>query len=405
MRTSFLLGLLLFFLSGCDPLGDRLPGFRSRTACGPHGPERRKEAPAPRQPESPTFRQLDTTFLLTAVRFPDGYDWQRDTAYGSVPFELLLYRDFEPVLTLSSGPDACFVPDPDRHHLLSGHLYTERMADGQTRVGRDGVELFRFPGREFLVGLLEDGDDLYTLSRSADGEGFSYRKNGTPLLLRSNGTPFGDLTDPSYGPSGALYRDLEQICFCFSTGSGPDRNCFYVCDGAENPVSELPPGTAVLDLKRRDGRNLVLSSPCKGHDLTEGRIWPERAYFALTGRFLDRSGRPFSGYLNDGALDEVVPLCPEEAVLYRSGRHTLALSVDASDIVRWYGTDGDGQEETPCYFLTPGCACLNGRQLWLALTPRDTRQGPFVRNGTRVWRIDVNGYVSRLSVRVSLRPS
>jgi len=267
------------------------------------------------------------------------------------------------------------------------------------------VELFRFPGREYLVGLLEDGDDLYTLSRAADGEGFSYRKNGTPLLIHSDGAPFGDLTDPSYGPTGALYRDQEQICFCFSTRDGVDRSHFYVCDGTETWMSELPPGAAVLDLKRRGGRNWALSSPCRGRSLAEGRIWPERADYALTGRFLDEAGRPFSGYLNAGALDEVEFLCPEEAVLYRSGWHTLAVSADAKGIVHWYGPEGNGQEETPCRFPTPGCAALVGREWWLALTPRDTRQRPFVRSGTQVREIDVNGYISRLSVRVSLRPN
>ena len=188
------------------------------------GPD--EPGPAP----GPVF-QLDTTVYYSAVRFPDGYDWQRDTAYGSVPFELLLYRDFEPALTLPSGPDACFVPDPDRHHLAGGHLYTERMADGQTRIGRDGVELFRFPGREYLVGLLEDGEDLYTLSRPAKGDGFTFRRNGDVLLRQPSGTPFGSLTDPSYGPSGALYRDQEQVCFCYASGKGPQQTFHAVRDG------------------------------------------------------------------------------------------------------------------------------------------------------------------------------
>ena len=118
-----------------------------------HPPASGPEDPAPAPPP-------DTTVWLSAVRFPKDYDWQRDTAYGTAPFELVLYRDFAPELVLSFGPDACFVADPDRHHILSGHLYTERIADGCTRIGRDGRELFRFGQREFLVGLLEDGNDL-----------------------------------------------------------------------------------------------------------------------------------------------------------------------------------------------------------------------------------------------------
>lgn len=401
MKTSFLPWILAAALVACDPLGDRLPGFRSRSECGPHGPGRRAE-PEPEATDTLAFRPLhpaDTAVYFSAVRFPDGYDWQRDTAYGSVAFELLLYKDFEQVLALPSGADACFVPDPDRHHLLSGHLYTERMADGQTRIGRDGVELFRFPGREYLVGLLEDGEDLYTLSRPAKGPGFSFRKNGTPLLVRTDGAPFGDLSDPSYGATGALYRDQSQVCFCFAAGSAAERDIYAVRDGQEERQTGAD-GT-VLDAKRHQGAVLLLGTDYRDASLREGRIWPEGASFAVTGRFAEGIGA-YSGYLDAGVWDGPTRLCREEATLYRAQRETCAVSVDGSGTVRWYGPDGEGQEPLPCHFLTPACAAFIGGRPWLALTPRDTRYRPYVQTGTQVREVDVNGYVSSLSVTVSL---
>ena len=160
MRNLAFLSLLALgvLLPGCVLLEDGLTGARRRTDCS-------REGARPQRPRSGSAlpgldAAADTTLWICAVRFPEGYDWQRDTAYGSIPFELVLYKDFAPVLTLPSGPEACFTPDPARHHLLEGHLYTERFQDGQTRIGRDGVELCRFDGREMLAGLLEDGGDL-----------------------------------------------------------------------------------------------------------------------------------------------------------------------------------------------------------------------------------------------------
>ena len=97
-------------------------------------------------------------------------------------------------------------------------------------------------------------------------------------------------------------------------------------------------------------------------------------------------------------------MCSEEAALYRTSRGTFAVSVDKGGTVRWYGPES-GQEPLPCHFLTTACASFAGGVPWLALTPRDTRRRPFVRRGTRVQEVDINGYVSSLEVEISLRPN
>ena len=403
MKSSILSLLLVTALAACEPLEPGIVSFRSRSDRGPHLPGGgRPGGLSPGGPGTLPDIRPDTALFFSAVRFPDGYDWQRDTAYGSVPFELLLYKDFVPVLTLPSGADACFVPDPDRHHLLSGHLYTERMVDGETLVGRDGVELFRFPGREYLVGLLADGDDLHTLSRPAKGSGFTYRKNGEVLLRQTDGTPFGDLNTPSYGATGALYRDQEAVCFCFSTGKDAGKQFYAVQDGQERRLTELPAGSFVLDLRLRQGQPLCLETTARGYWIGEGRIWPQLPGLAVTGRFADGAGGSFSGYLDETGAPRRV--CSEEAALYRTSRGTFAVSVDKGGTVRWYGPES-GQEPLPCHFLTTACASFAGGVPWLALTPRDTRRRPFVRRGTRVQEVDINGYVSSLEVEISLRPN
>ena len=379
------------------------PDARMRIDCerGTSPPSATAHPPAPGPDDPAPAPPPDTTVWLSAVRFPKDYDWQRDTAYGTAPFELVLYRDFAPELVLPFGPDACFVADPDRHHILSGHLYTERIADGCTRIGRDGRELFRFGQREFLVGLLEDGDDLYTLSRSVSGQGFSFRKNGEVLLSRTDGIPFGRLDDPSYGPTGALYRDGGAPVFCFRMDFPGGTSLYRVQDGRESPLKESLPGTRVLDLKVRDGRPLVLHPLSSSGGLQDGRIWPEGKAYAVTGRFPDGAGGWFSG-VRDAADSAPRRLCSEDATLYRTAEADFAVSTDAEGTVRWYGPSGSGRSDGPCLFPGPGCAAAAGTLLVLAFTPRQAHALPQIRRGGRVTELDLYGYVS--SVAVSLSP-
>lgn len=401
MKNRFFLPLgLAVLLSGCVFLDDGLTGSRSRADCSRDGTvQSGPQKPAGSRPDTPAA--ADTVLYFSAIRFPADYDWQRDTAYGSVGFELLLFRDGEAVQTLTSGPGVPFVPDPDRHHILSGRLYSERMLGGETLIGRDGQELFRFAGREFLLGLLEDDGDLHTLSRPAGGQGFSYRRNGQLLMQHPDGTPYGNLSDPSYGPSGALYRDGGKICFCYHEGSEGRRSHFLVCDGETTRMTNIQPTQTVLDLKLHDGTGVALYPSLLLNRLSEGRIWPEKSGHAVTGRFSDGSGGWFSGYLDAGSWSVQHRLCDEEAALYHTSEASFAVSTDGDGTVCWYGPDGAGRSDGACFFFSPACATAAGARLFLALTPKDRSRRPQIRIGGQVREIDLWGYISRVAVEVS----
>lgn len=402
MKTSpsWLVLPLAAVLSACVWIeGGPAPDGRMRSDCGRPASSSSPHPPASGQASGPS--EPDTTVWLSAVRFPKDYDWQRDTAYGTAAFELILYRNFAPVLVLPSGPDACFVADPDRHHILSGRLYTERIAGSSTRVGRDGEELFRFEGREFLVGLLEDGNDLYTLSRSVSGQGFSFRKNGEILLKRADGVPFGSLDDPSYAPTGALYCDGGQTVFCFHAGNAYNGSHYLVRDGQETRLDDILPTTRVLDLKYRDGHTYVLYPSLLKSLLDEGRIWPENEGYAVTGFLSDGGGGWYSGWIPATEWSSPRRLCQEYAQLYHSPEATFAVSTDREGVVRWYGPSGEDRSQGPCLFPGPGCAAAAGGTLVLALTPREPRGLPQIRRGGRVTELDLHGYVSGVAVKIS----
>lgn len=391
--------LLAAALSGCILPDDGLDGYRARSDTARRGPDTTARQ-APTAPGLPTEPLPDTVLFYSAVRFPEGYDWQRDTAYGNVGFELLLYRGSRPVLTLEFGPDAPFCADPDRHHILAGHLYTERMSGNATRIGRDGDELFRFDGREFLVGLLEDGDDLYTLSRTANGKGFSYRKNGQPLLTRTEGTPFGSLSDPSYGPGGALYRENGQIIFCFRSGYITSFSHYLVRDGVETRLDSILPGQNILDIKLRGDQVYTLQPTFFKSLLYEGRIWPEESGYAVTGRFSDGRGGTFSGLLAAGAWTDQRQICQEDASVYHNAAATCAVATGADGTVRWYTPAGSGSDG-PCHFFSAACAVLMGRRFVLALNPKDTGKPPQIRDGSQTRELDLYGYVSRVALEIN----
>ena len=391
--------LLAAAICGCVSL-DGLGG-------GPHRTDTERDghpSPDTRTPELPGLSSKpDTTLYYTAVRFPDSYDWQRDTAYGQTDFELLLCREGTTLLTLPYGPEAPFCADPNRHHILGGHLYTERMLASETLIGRDGVELFRFDGREFLLGLLEDGEDLYTLSRPVSGKGFSYRKNGKILLAHSDATVYGSLTDPSYAPGGALYRSAGQIVFCYWAGYAYNSYHYLVQDGKDIRLDDILPGRNVLDIKLHDSQTFILYPNFWRRLLYEGRIWPEGSSYSVTGRLSDGYG----GYqyeVMDVNSDFLQPtVCREEsAVLYHTPEATCAVANGSDGTVRWYTPDGNYHSEEPCHFFSGACAALAGKRFAIALTPKDIRRPPRILNGSRTLNTGLYGYVSSVALEVTL---
>ena len=387
---------LLFLLSAAVPL-----------ACSPlERPDadewnRRSSITLPDQPDSGPDRP-DTLLYFSAVRFPETYDWQQDSAYGSATFELLLYCDYAPVLTLPSGPEVCFVPDPDRHHILGGHLYTERMSGTQTLVGCDGEELFRFDGREYLVGLLPVGEDLYTLSRKSTGSGFTFRRNGALLLESDDGTPFGDLSDPSYAPTGALYADDGRVVFAYRSGSAAARKYALVFDGVETPLEPRGTSQTLLDVKILRGNAVSLPASCFGQRWTEGRLWLQaEGHPAITGCYLRGREGPCYGWMDTEYDLEPSPLCQEEATIYYSSEGAYALVGNDDGTLLRYGPGGAVRTDTPERFFHPACAALSGRRFILALNPHDTALPPRILDGAREREIDLYGYISAVAVEIS----
>ena len=182
---------------------------------------------------------------LSGVEYPPDYDWQRDTACGSVSFELVLFKGKERILVVPGGPEHEISPDPDMMRIRGGHIYTDYSTPSETVIRRDGAELFRYGGRERIRGFLLSGASVHTLGENRDGEGFSYRIDGNVVFERKGGTILGGDAIPFF-EGGALNTDGGKVWFSYKT----EKNVYIVGDGVEETV---PAEGAVLDQRRWGG--------------------------------------------------------------------------------------------------------------------------------------------------------
>lgn len=160
--------------------------------------------------------ETDTTIFVSAIIMNDDYDWRRDTAKRTCGCELVLLKDKEKILSLEVSEDNFISPDPDMHHIIDGHLYTDFSTKCETIIKCDGSIILRYPGREYLCGLLLKDGHLYTLGQNRDSDGFSLRKDGEAIYMKSSGTLSGSFSGTSYGSGGGLFIMDSDICFVYT---------------------------------------------------------------------------------------------------------------------------------------------------------------------------------------------
>ena len=183
----------------------------------------------PQEGEADGFRQ---TCYMTVFDYQKGYDWKANQGKESVRCSLVVYVDGKQKMKVPVGEAYETVDDPDMHRILDGHLYTDYSTDSETVIRKDGKLLFRYKGRESIRGMAVRGEDVYTLGQDRSGDGFSYRRNGEPLISRETGTVLGSLR---------VRDDSISFAFCESIHSaeGIIERYYHVNDGKINQVAFL----------------------------------------------------------------------------------------------------------------------------------------------------------------------
>lgn len=150
-----------------------------------------------------------TVWYLTGVDYPEGYDWRADAEVGTVKCSLVVYANGVPMMKVPAGDAYETSSAPDMHRVIDGDLYTDYSSDSTTVIKKNGKLLFRYPGREMMVGMAVDGDDVYTLGQSRSGRGFSYRKNGELLFEHPSGSLFDHFEKSASGCSFAYSEEIS----------------------------------------------------------------------------------------------------------------------------------------------------------------------------------------------------
>lgn len=184
------------------------------------------------------------------VKYPSGYDWRSDPQYGNVKCKLFLNVDGEDIMEMNTGYEYGISPDPDSHHIVNECLYTDFSNETETVLRRNGKEIFRYAGREMIVGLAVREEVVYTLGQSRSGLGFSFRANGKVLLASSTGRLFT-----------ILLENGDELYF----GYEEDAEYFIWRNGGSSRLDSM--GYRLSDM-RIAGDNIVLLAGGNGSPAT-----------------------------------------------------------------------------------------------------------------------------------------
>ena len=393
--------LLCFLLSSCirDVLFPGTPRFSHENVRPGHGADSTDVIPP------------GPHVYLTAVRFPDGFAWEEDTCAVDGPVWIDLYRDGKLVRSIPAGSAL----HADMHRFRNGHLYTDFSSGEETVVCQDGLELFRFPGREALRGFLVREDGIHTLGQDRDGNGFTYRIDGRTVFRSEAGIVCGDPCTP--GRLGGAFTEEEEWVF-YAYGVNVDGGTEYniLRNGEQYKVLPKGSGGTILDIQvirdkvyriRNKTRVTVLESddgtatlPVQGREtLVRGRIVPLKEDVLVLGAVTSTDGtrRCF-------LFSEKGNTCPtdgktEISELLADGNVAAWLTVDAGGRpARLERSDGKGKPLPGDVRLISGhCLLLREGRAYLALTGRNGKANRLWVDGEET-EIPFNGYFTSVTV-------
>ena len=350
----------------------------------------------------------DTVVWACAVKVPESYDWRRDGASGQFGGELLLYRDYSPVLIIGLGTDIPISPSPGTHHLAGGHLYTECCSGGKTFICRDGQAFLTFDEECFLKDLAEDGDgNLFTLAcRPGDG-GLVLRRNAEVLLRTGRGRTVGGFGEGWK----ALYFDGRMPCFSYTDGDS-----FYsVRDGIATAV--LPPvsGATVEDVRYAGWETLVLFKKDEEQYLSRDGIISRLGHNRANLHFMEHEGELIAcGYSDYGVRKSLVAISPDggrreymktsDSWAFCAGGMLFGVQSGSPLTVSRASSDPHSSPEVfsseELFLFTEECVGSCGAELLLGASSSKGGRPRFIRGSRAVGELPFNGYITAVDVQI-----
>lgn len=363
--------------------------------------------------KNPTFGR-DTTSkekvrcFVTGLDYPDEYDWRADPEKGMIKCSLVVFCDGIPVMKVPVGKEYDVSPDPDMHRIINGDLYTDYSTSDETVIKKNGTELFRYGGREMILGMAVSGGSVYTLGQPRYGEGFSYRKDGVPIIERSRGYAFPRLQsdqdsisfafrEPIDSPEGDIeryyhvtngmitqaairedvkkvwdiIRDGDDICWLASlTGvSSP-----VLIKGTNMTAMETDKGTEILGCRLIPaGSSMGIEAICSSRMFYSSGIWMNGKKYRTFS-----NGMTVSGLCswNDGVCCVLSDGISGKDIIFRCG--------DTFSVPDGYSMMGDNPIDMINGILTIGLSSLSGGK-------------PVIWKDGKTQKLDINGPICTLS--------
>jgi len=353
----------------------------------------------------------NVSVLAVAVEYPDGYDWRKDSLGEESKASLVLYRDWERMLSVDVGPGAAY---PDMHRIVDGSLFTDYSTSDQTVIGRDGVELFRYEGRESIKDIFVSDTAVFTLGVSRNGGGFSFRNNGRVVMSQSNGQLLS-----------GLEADGDRVCFAYKvpigSGIGEDNAAyrFYiVCDGVQQQV--VPPADMKMLTSMRlwnsevnyvgyssAASGMVWQAGQKTHILTMGqgqslvacslmemgkKLYTHAYYKTSLSDVRSSLWKGDTLKFSSGEYGSIYAVCKdEECFALTSGGRAFPVFV----------VIGNRLDTIPpnLAMFSPDAIACNRNGYYLGLNDRQENYAPVVMHGRDTVRFGFNGYFSCFSSR------
>ena len=293
---------------------------------------------------------------------------------------------------------------------MGGHIYTEYASSDGTFISRDGVELFHFPQRERLKGLLIKDGDIYTLGLDLDGSGFTYRRNGEVLLRQDSGSVFGDFANTSYDRSGALYVDSGAVCFCFKNSVA----CYSVRNGVMTEGKTTSVASRVIDMRLLESSVyyianykgiMIAFSPTGSRTINaetvlqtanlfmhDGEVWfcADAADYTIC-RSVREAGLLSSGIIFRGGGNFIYDAGKQlYAANFRDG--ILSIRDDAGEYI--YIRDS-------AFFFGPGNISCVGEDVFALVNSRERKVLPALWHGGSTFEYRLNGYLTDMEVEIN----
>ncbi len=371
-------------------------GYRTRSEIMGGKPGARQEDSEYREGEN--TGTPDTVLFACGVEWPEDYDWRRDSCAGAVRGKLVLFRKgrteregqgFYRVLEVPAGPGLVASPQTDMHHLVGGHLYSEKTEAGKTSLSLDGKSLFSFPGRYMLAGLLPgEGQELRTLWQDRSGAGLRLMAGSRVLFEKGDAIPLWSMSGPGNARCGALHEDGGRCCFGFFTRTGGEEAVYLCVDGEATQVATDGSLSKVLDLRMSGGELWLLG--ITGNELVvkkggEPILVDADAWWWSEAYLLDYGGKP--GVCLKGTYDDALPglylwaqgawlelLYPDPAGMLVQDKTDIAVFgyYRGGDVDAGKNAQGNFLPASSYFLRYPSGTCLCGREFALALTDLQT---------------------------------